>query len=106
MAAIRFPARPEKGPQGRDGCGRRDGGVRSPLNFVHVSENCFERNGRCRVSAIEGKKRGRRRLPWASGKDNWTAGQMYEGWRPRGDSLWLAGNFKRCSKVDSLMSNL
>lgn len=81
-------------------------GVRSPLNFVHVSENCFGRKGRCRISAIEGEKPGRRRLPWASGKDYWTAGQMGEGWRPRGDSLWLAGNFKRCSKVDSVMSNL
>lgn len=43
-------------------------GVRSPLNFVHVSENCFGRKGRCRVSAIEGRKPGRRRIPWASGK--------------------------------------
>lgn len=59
--------------------------------FVHVSENCFERKGRCRISAIEGGEPGRRRFPWASGKGCWTTGQMCEDWRPRGDSLWLAG---------------
>lgn len=46
------------------------------------------------VLAIEGGKPGRRRLPWASGKSYRTAGQMCEGWRPKGDSVWLAGSFR------------
>lgn len=109
MRCGRHPplAGPTRGPGGgMAAAGVAPCGIRSPLNFVHVSENCFEGKGRCRISAIEGEKPGGRRLPWASGKGYWTVGQMCEGWQPRGDSLWLAGNCRWCSKVDSLMSNL
>lgn len=99
-SAAASAALPREGAPGA-GWLRCHGGGSQSAELCSRVWNCFERKGRCRVLAIEGGKPGRRRLPWASGKGCRTAGQMCEGWRPRGDSLWLAGSFRWCSKVDS-----
>lgn len=73
-----FPRRPGHGAPrgaGEPGPAVRGGGVCATRRFVHVSENCFKRAGRHRVSARESEKAGKEEtsLCWpASGKGLWT----------------------------------